>query len=607
MRISTRILLGAAALLLLAGCGWFRKEAPKSVEGDDFAVVGATVFDGEAVHAQATVVVRDGRIQSIGDGPAPSDLPAVDGAGKTLMPAFIDAHVHAFDVAGLEDALRFGVGTELDHFTAVAFLNQRKAQREGLERTGAADLFSAGTMVTSPGGHGTQFGLPIPTISAPVEAAAFVAARLKEGSDWIKIAYEPGAGFVTSIDRETLFAVIAAAHEQGALAVVHASSLEATRDAVAAGADGLVHAFGDLPIDDALVADMAARGVFVVSTLSVIASAGDRGEGPALAADPDLAPYLSDAQKGQLAQNFGMPADNPYRTRFNLDQAKANIRKLHDAGVAILAGTDAPNPGTAYGVSLHGELSMLVDAGLSPLDALKAATAAPAAAFRIPERGRIAPGMRADLVLVDGDPTADIGATRRIARIFKNGYEVVRVKPAEKKVAAVKPALDAGEVSDFETDLSSALGVSWQTTTDVVAGGQSTAAISRATPGADSAGALRVEGMVSTKFMFPWAGATLAFSGDAPDGTTTLDLSDYQRLTFMARGAPREYILMLGTRTSAQRPAMTGFKLTEEWSEVSVDFAKARGADMDEVYWLAITAGRPQGEYWFEIDDVRLQ
>src|SRR5437764_1217104 len=95
-------------------------------------------------------------------------------------------------------------------------------------------------------------------------------------------------------------------------------------------------------------------------------------------------------------------------------------------GVPILTGTDAGNPGTAPGASLHGELEYLVEAGLTPFQALVTATSATATAFRLPDRGRIAPGLRADLVLVNGDPTGDIRATRDIHEIWKAGVPLDR-------------------------------------------------------------------------------------------------------------------------------------------------------------------------------------
>src|SRR5262249_23712801 len=101
-------------------------------------------------------------------------------------------------------------------------------------------------------------------------------------------------------------------------------------------------------------------------------------------------------------------------------------RRLQSLGVPILAGTDAPSMGVAHGVSLHRELELLVAAGLSPAEALAAATAAPAKAFGLSDPGRIARGLRADLVLLDGDPTADIKATRRIVGVWKGGRPIDR-------------------------------------------------------------------------------------------------------------------------------------------------------------------------------------
>lgn len=105
----------------------------------------------------------------------------------------------------------------------------------------------------------------------------------------------------------------------------------------------------------------------------------------------------------------------------------ANVAALHRANVAILAGTDAGNPGTTAGASLLGELGLLVRAGLSPVEALRAATSVPARCFNLADRGRIAPGLRAELVLARGDPTTAIDDVRDAAAVWKNGYLVPRV------------------------------------------------------------------------------------------------------------------------------------------------------------------------------------
>jgi imidazolonepropionase-like amidohydrolase len=103
---------------------------------------------------------------------------------------------------------------------------------------------------------------------------------------------------------------------------------------------------------------------------------------------------------------------------------------LHNAGVTILPGTDAPNPGTGYGVSMHAELLLLTESGLTPEEALHAATAAAAREFGLIDRGRIEPGRRADLLLVKGDPSKDIRATRDILGVWKAGAEINREEVA---------------------------------------------------------------------------------------------------------------------------------------------------------------------------------
>jgi imidazolonepropionase-like amidohydrolase len=193
----------------------------------------------------------------------------------------------------------------------------------------------------------------------------------------------------------------------------------------------LAHIFGDEPIDDALVRKMAARGMFVTPTLSLFAALSGVGLGPELAADPRISPFLTATQRATLTApplGKGGPMAS-YLSRFNIKTALENVRHLRAAGVRILAGTDTPNL-AAHGVSLHGELLLLTRAGLTPAEALKAATRTPAQAFKLGNRGRIATGARADLVLVDGNPLADINATRAIVRVFKNGYDVRRA-PAE--------------------------------------------------------------------------------------------------------------------------------------------------------------------------------
>ena len=432
----------------------------------------ARVFDGAQVLPRATVLVRNGRIAAVGSQvQAPDGASVIDARGKTLLPGLIDAHTHVFGPEVLRAALVFGVTTELDMFTSDAVLTDIRKELAGEKGSAIADLRSAGILVTAPGGHGTEYGLPIPTLSSPEQAQAFVDARIAEGSDYIKIVYDNGKALGMSfptLDQETLKAVIAAAHARKKLAVVHIGSLQGAREAVEAGADGLAHLFTDSPPEAGFGRFVASHHAFVVPTLTVLESVSGRGGGAALAKDPAIAPYLSPG--GQAELNRAFPALTGAAT--NYAAAEEAVRQLRAAHVPLLAGTDAPNPGTTHGASLHRELELLVKAGLTPAEALAASTSVPAKQFGLEDRGTIAPGKRADLLLVDGDPTADIKATRKIAGVWKLGVAVnrdaYRAEQEKQRAEANRPAsvpsgAKVGLVSDFEDGKASArFGADWQ-------------------------------------------------------------------------------------------------------------------------------------------------
>jgi imidazolonepropionase-like amidohydrolase len=164
------------------------------------------------------------------------------------------------------------------------------------------------------------------------------------------------------------------------------------------------------------------RDVFVIPTLTSLAARSGHGRGRGLVADPHLGPDLDSRQRATLEMDFPLGPG----ARADLAHAMSAVALLHDRGLRLLAGTDASSPGTAHGASLHDELHLLVQGGLSPTAALAAATSTPAAAFGLPDRGGIAPGLRADLVLVQGDPEHDITQTRTIERVWRAGHPASR-------------------------------------------------------------------------------------------------------------------------------------------------------------------------------------
>jgi imidazolonepropionase-like amidohydrolase len=388
----------------------------------EFVIVGAKVFDGEKNLGQVDVHVADGVIVSVG-GPRVTGVEVVDVTGATLLPGLIDAHTHT-DAAMLRQALTFGVTTELDMGSVPATMIPLRAEVEA-DRT-FADVRSASFSLTHLDGHPHQFrkGLndPVwPTATTVAEAAGFVEDRISEGADYIKLIAESGEAFgfqMPHVPLEIHTAVIAEAHARGKMVMAHAMTLHETEQMVDAGADGLAHLFADTAHTPEIVDRIASANVFVVPTLTPLASIVGLSHSTDLAQDPRVAGKLAPELRAHLSDTFGgLPTSH-------FDMALATIAALREAGVDVIAGTDAAAlavRGVTHGASLHGELQLLVQAGFSPTEALRSATSLTARRFGLHDRGRVEQGLRADLVLVDGDPTTTINDSLSIRAVWRQG------------------------------------------------------------------------------------------------------------------------------------------------------------------------------------------
>ena len=381
--------------------------------GESFRIGGVRVFDGARVLAGQDVVVHDGVIAEVR--PAVAGAPDVDGHGRTLLPGLFDAHVHLDHEpeAALRQLLEHGVTTALDMFSGgeplAAIVRLRQADPPGL-----AAVRTAGTGATAPGNMLEKLaGQPLPTVDGPGAAGEWVDARLREGADYLKIIYDEREG--GPLDLATMAALVRAAHARGVLAVAHAIGERQAREAISAGVDGLAHLFVGDTAGAGFGTFAADHGVFVIPTLTVLRGLSGYRPGPEVAAGRARPP---------------IPVRPPDPSRHHLyGAAPAALRQLAAAGVPLLAGTDTGLPAAAlgvagYGATLHAELELLVDAGLSPIEALAAATSAPARAFRLTDRGLLRPGMRADLLLVEGNPATDIRDIRRVVAVWKRGIRL---------------------------------------------------------------------------------------------------------------------------------------------------------------------------------------
>jgi len=599
MRAPTSHLIAIASIVSLASC----KPVKAQPENGATLFRNVRVFDGTHLLGQRDVLIKGGKIAAIAANvTAPPAATVVDGAGRTLLPGLIDSHTHTWGDA-LQQALVFGVTTELDMFTDPTFAATMRAEQRKGNVADRADLYSAGILATVPHGHGTEYGVKVPTITSPDSAQAWVDARIAEGSDYIKIIIDDGSAYgvhIPTLSRDVVAALVTAAHARGKLAVAHIGTLAEARMAVGVGVDGLEHLFIDVPPDPEFGRFVAAHHAFVVPTLTVLKSIADSSGVAQLASDPRLSPYVSVASRGTINTRFPLHANGALRYA----NAEAAVKLLLAANVPMLAGTDAGNPGTAHGIALHRELELLVHAGLTPSQALAAATSTPARLFSLSDRGTITVGKRADLLLVQGDPLVDITATRAIVGIWKGGVKYDRV-PAATAAAPVAAQSNPvpGVISNFDDGTTkTSIGMGWVISTDQMAGGASTAAMKVVDGGANgTAKLLETTGIVAPGLPYAWAGPMFM---PGPTPMAPVNLSAAKAIHFWARGDGKTYHVMVFAESKGRMPLTVDFVAGPDWKEYTFPFSEFEGIDGHDIMGIAFTAGPQPGPFTLRLDEV---
>ena len=435
-----RILVLSAPLLALAlpavGLSVSRRKPPGPL-----LVRGATLIDGTGSPPvpASFVLIQDGRFTEVSTVPRrrgtmtlSRNVKVIDGEGKWIVPGFVDAHVHVDSAADEKRMIRWGI-------TAVRWMAEDVAasQKEAAKsrKTGMSpDLFPAAPIFTAPGGWwagekpdrnlNRMPQNPDAARAAVRKAKALGTAEIKIMNDDMGWCRDP-LPRLSQISPDVFSALVSEARTLGLRVSVHAPRLNDARSAVRAGATVLAHGVLDEPIDEATIAAMKAGGVFYVPTLDIYD----------FLADPNafIGRALSDRRiRESLPRKtldlYSSPAYfETYRRRypnssFVADHRKVaddNVARLQAAGVPVALGTDM----WAFpGAGVHLELEDLVSAGLSPLDAIHAATLVSARSLGVEgERGSIEPGKRADFVLLENDPVNDVRNTRSIESVYKGG------------------------------------------------------------------------------------------------------------------------------------------------------------------------------------------
>lgn len=403
------------------------------------------------------VLVEKGRIARIvptGHLTLPEGGERIDGRGATLLPGLIDMHTHVSSptgppwVVGLpnEDAnlqgfLYAGVTTVLDTGSMAPDAYERRDRIARGEQLGPT-TYEAGPIVTARGGHPVAifseslpallgwYVLPRMTreVDTPQEGQAAAADIVGMGADVMKVVVDRIPSDVPRITNEALAAAVGEARKHDVRAVAHIGNAQDAIDAADAGVAAWVHGVYKERLSDEQVAKLAAYGIPMAPTLVVFESFAGFGkpyEATDLereSSDPEALAAMND-----VPEDFDLSGMN--RLGGTLAGARENVRRLHDAGVTILAGSDTQS-GLFAGASLHREVGLLVEAGLTPADAIRAATLDPArflARTQVPPFGVVKEGRVADLLLVEGDPTADIGNLSRIRAVLKGGVPLERI------------------------------------------------------------------------------------------------------------------------------------------------------------------------------------
>lgn len=416
--------LGAAAVLALGGA---------SAAAQTTAFVGARVIDGTGRTLEnAVVIVRGDRIVTVGpraSTPLPSDATRIDLSGKTMLPGLVNAHGHVGNTVGLqadkqgytrENLLRQLRTYALYGITTVYSLgddDQAGFVLRDEQATGALDrsrVFVGGPVI---GG----------ATAADARAMADKVADMKP--DLLKIRVDDNLGTSRKMPEEAWRAVIARAHERKLRLATHLYYLADAKAVLSAGADFIAHSVRDLPVDAELITALKSRDVCYSPTLMREVSTFIYESTPPWVndpfflkgVDPGIARQLSDPDRqAQMRASPAWKLGQQYKA--GLEVAKRNLKVLSDQGVRIAFGTDSGPPGRFQGFFEHLELEMMVDAGLTPMQAIVSATGDAARCHqRSGEIGTIQSGAFADLLILGANPLDDIRNTRRIESVWIGG------------------------------------------------------------------------------------------------------------------------------------------------------------------------------------------
>jgi imidazolonepropionase-like amidohydrolase len=438
-------------LVAISACQRTEPQAP-ATRTDALALTGFTLIDGTGRQPvpNSAMTVENGRISwvgSVADLKVPAGATTVDLAGKYVMPGIINLHGHLGNVVGLEQKAELYTRQTVEHdlkmyasygVTTMLSLgidedlifDVRAEQRKG--RPTMTRVYTAGQGLVYKGGFGggiTLPGVPTPIIGSVSEVDAAVADQAKKGVDFLKFWTDDNYGTVKRMPFDIADAIISSAHKHGLRAIAHVFYLDDAKHLAASGIDALAHSVRDKLVDQQLIDAMKRNGTWLAApTLTREVALSSYAAPPPFLNDPFFTRSTTPDVLATLAnpeyQKTKAADPNLRKYRIAEEIEMKNLKTLADAGVRYGFGTDTGVPGRFQGFFEHLELAQMVEAGLTPMQAIVAATGSAAEFLRAKDLGTVESGKWADLLVLQADPLADIKNSRTIDSVYIAGNKV---------------------------------------------------------------------------------------------------------------------------------------------------------------------------------------